>query len=103
MTQTTRTSTSAEAKPKLGRGREQRTKPGSTNDQQFARTMVAPAVGVLFLVPIAPLLFSLVVSFTNIPFSSPPPLRWIRIEKYTALVTRDRRFRTALVRALLLV
>src|SRR5258707_385819 len=103
MTQTTRTSTSAEAKPKLGRGREQRTKPGSTNDQQFARTMVAPAVAVLFLVTIAPLLFSLVVSFTNLQFSSPQPIRWIGIDNYIALVTKDARFQSALVRTLLLV
>ena len=103
MTQTTRTSTSAEAEPKLGKGREQRTKPRSTNDQRFARTMVAPAVAVLFLVTIAPLLFSLVVSFTNLQFSSPQPMRWIGIDNYIALVTKDARFQSALVRTLLLV
>jgi len=103
MTQTTRTNTSAEAEPKLRRGREQRTKPRSTNDQRFARTMVAPAVAVLFLVTIAPLLFSLVVSFTNLQFSSPQPMRWIGIDNYIALVTKDARFQSALVRTLLLV
>jgi multiple sugar transport system permease protein len=103
MTQTTRTSTSAEAEPKLGRGREKRIKPRSTNDQRFARTMVAPAVAVLFLVTIAPLLFSLVVSFTNLQFSSPQPMRWIGIDNYIALVTKDARFQSALVRTLLLV
>src|SRR5258707_3625467 len=103
MTQTTRTNTSAEAEPKLRRGREQRTKPRSTTDQRFARTMVAPAVAVLFLVTIAPLLFSLVVSFTNLQFSSPQPMRWIGIDNYIALVTKDARFQSALVRTLLLV
>src|SRR5258708_8038226 len=103
MTQTTRTNTSAEAEPKLRRVREQRTKPRSANDQRFARAMVAPAVAVLFLVTIAPLLFSLVVSFTNLQFSSPQPMRWIGIDNYIALVTKDARFQSALVRTLLLV
>ena len=65
--------------------------------------MVAPAVAVLFLVTIAPLLFSLVVSFTNLQFSSPQPMRWIGIDNYIALVTKDARFQSALVRTLLLV
>jgi len=65
--------------------------------------MVGPAVTVLFLVTIAPLLFSLVVSFTNLQFSSPQPMRWIGIDNYLALVTKDTRFQTALVRTLLLV
>src|SRR4030088_658313 len=78
-------------------------KPGTTNDQRFARTMVGPAVAVLFLVTIAPLLFSLVVSFTNLQFSSPQPMRWVGIDNYVTLVTHDVRFQTALVRTLLLV
>jgi multiple sugar transport system permease protein len=78
-------------------------KPGTTIDQRFARTMAGPAVAVLFLVTIAPLLFSLVVSFTNLQFSSPQPMRWIGIDNYLALITKDTRFQTALVRTLLLV
>src|SRR5260221_9079191 len=75
MTQTTRTNTSAEAEPKLRRVREQRTKPRSANDQRFARAMVAPAVGGLFLVTIAPLLFFLVGLFSNFQINSPQPMR----------------------------
>src|SRR5258707_8643896 len=75
--------------------------PGTTSDQRFARTMVGPAVAVLFLVTIAPLLFSLVVSFTNLQFSSPQPMRWIGIDNYLPLVTQNTRFQTPLVRTLL--
>jgi multiple sugar transport system permease protein len=78
-------------------------KPGTSNDQRFARTMVGPAVAVLFLVTIAPLLFSLGVSFTNLQFSSPQPMRWVGIDNYLTLVTKDARFQSALVRTLLLV
>jgi len=83
--------------------KEQRASPGRTSDRRFARMMVGPAVAVLFLVTIAPLLFSLGVSFTNLQFSSPQPMRWVGIDNYVTLVTHDVRFQTALVRTLLLV
>src|SRR3984893_14138097 len=83
--------------------RDPQSKPGTTNDQRFARTMVGPAVALLFLVTIAPLLFSLVVSFTNLQFSSPQPMRWIGIDNYLALVTKDTLVQTGLVRTLVLV
>jgi multiple sugar transport system permease protein len=60
--------------------------------------MVGPAVTVLFLVTIAPLLFSLRVSFTN-----PQPMRWVGIDNYITLITHETRFLGALVRTLLLV
>jgi len=65
--------------------------------------MVTPAVGLLFLVTIAPLLFSLGVSFTNLQFGSPQPMRWTGLENYVHLVSRDARFSSALWRTLLLV
>ena len=65
--------------------------------------MVAPAVGLLFLVTIAPLLFSLVVSFTNLQFGSPQPMRWSGLDNYVNLVSRDTRFLSALWRTFLLV
>jgi multiple sugar transport system permease protein len=65
--------------------------------------MVGPAVAVLFLVTIAPLVFSLGVSFTNLQFSSPQPIRWVGIDNYFTLVTKDTRFQSALVRTLLFV
>ena len=65
--------------------------------------MVLPAVSLLFLVTIAPLLFSLGVSFTNLQFGSPQPVRWSGFENYLNLVARDARFLNALWRTLLLV
>jgi multiple sugar transport system permease protein len=65
--------------------------------------MVGPAVALLFLVTIAPLLFSLVVSFTNLQFSAPQPMRWVGIDNYLTLITKDGRFQSALGRTLLLV
>jgi multiple sugar transport system permease protein len=65
--------------------------------------MVGPAVAVLFLVTIAPLIFSLGISFTNLQFSSPQPMRWLGIDNYVTLLAHDVRFQTALVRTLLLV
>jgi len=72
-------------------------------EKNFARLMVLPAVSLLFLVTIAPLLFSLGVSFTNLQFGSPQPVRWSGLENYLNLVTRDARFLNALWRTLLLV
>jgi len=72
-------------------------------EKNFARLMVLPAVSLLFLVTIAPLLFSLGVSFTNLQFGSPQPVRWSGLENYLSLVTRDARFLNALWRTLLLV
>ena len=72
-------------------------------EKNFARFMVLPAVSLLFLVTIAPLLFSLGVSFTNLQFGSPQPVRWSGLENYLSLVTRDARFLNALWRTLLLV
>jgi multiple sugar transport system permease protein len=100
---TSRTRTSVDPEPERGEGGEQPIKPRANNDQRFARTMVGPAVAVLFLVTIAPLLFSLGVSFTNLQFSSPQPMRWVGIDNYFALVTKDTRFQSALVRTLLFV
>ena len=65
--------------------------------------MVAPAVGLLFLVTIAPLLFSLCVSFTNLQFGSPQPMRWSGLDNYVNLLSRDTRFSSALWRTFLLV
>jgi multiple sugar transport system permease protein len=72
-------------------------------ERKFARLMVTPAVGLLFLVTIAPLLFSLVVSFTNLQFSSPQPMRWSGLDNYVNLMTRDTRFLNALWRTIELV
>jgi len=72
-------------------------------EKNFARLMVLPAVSLLFLVTIAPLLFSLCVSFTNLQFGSPQPVRWTGLDNYLNLVTRDARFLDALWRTLLLV
>jgi len=72
-------------------------------EKNFARFMVLPAVSLLFLVTIAPLLFSLGVSFTNLQFGSPQPVRWSGLENYLNLVIRDARFLNALWRTLLLV
>jgi multiple sugar transport system permease protein len=72
-------------------------------EKNFARLMVLPAVSLLFLVTIAPLFFSLCVSFTNLQFGSPQPVRWTGLDNYLNLVTRDARFRDALWHTLLLV
>jgi multiple sugar transport system permease protein len=72
-------------------------------EKNFARLMVLPAVSLLFLVTIAPLLFSLGVSFTNLQFGSPQPLRWNGLDNYLNLLTKDARFLNALWRTLLLV
>jgi multiple sugar transport system permease protein len=65
--------------------------------------MVGPAVAVLFLVTIGPLLFSLVVSFTNLQFSAPQPMRWVGIDNYVTLLFNDARFLSSMVRTLLFV
>jgi multiple sugar transport system permease protein len=65
--------------------------------------MVGPAVTVLFLVTIGPLVFSLLVSFTNLQFSTPQPMRWVGLDNYVSLVTKDDRFLSALVRTLIFV
>jgi multiple sugar transport system permease protein len=72
-------------------------------EKNFARLMVTPAVGLLFLVTIAPLLFSLGVSFTNLQFGSPQPMRWSGLDNYVHLVSKDARFLSALWRTILLV
>jgi multiple sugar transport system permease protein len=74
-----------------------------TEEKKFARLMVTPAVGLLFLVTIAPLLFSLGVSFTNLQFGSPQPMRWSGLDNYVNLITRDTRFLSALWRTIELV
>jgi multiple sugar transport system permease protein len=72
-------------------------------ERNFARLMVAPAVGLLFLVTIAPLLFSLGVSFTNLQFGSPQPMKWSGLDNYVHLISKDDRFLSALWRTVLLV
>jgi multiple sugar transport system permease protein len=74
-----------------------------TEEKNFARLMVLPAVGLLFLVTIGPLLFSLGVSFTNLQFGSPQPMRWSGLDNYVALLFKDPRFLNALWRTFLLV
>jgi multiple sugar transport system permease protein len=74
-----------------------------TEEKNFARLMVLPAVGLLFLVTIGPLLFSLGVSFTNLQFGSPQPMRWSGIDNYVTLLSRDPRFLNALWRTFVLV
>jgi multiple sugar transport system permease protein len=74
-----------------------------TEEKNFARLIVMPAVGLLFLVTIGPLLFSLGVSFTNLQFSSPQPMRWTGIDNYVTLLSNDSRFQNALWRTFLLV
>jgi multiple sugar transport system permease protein len=74
-----------------------------TEEKNFARLMVLPAVGLLFLVTIGPLLFSLGVSFTNLQFSSPQPMHWTGIDNYVTLLSNDSRFQNALWRTFLLV
>ena len=70
------------------------------HERTFARLMVGPAVAVLFLMTIGPLLFSLVVSFTNLQFSAPQPMRWVGLDNYLTLLFNDSRFLTALGRTL---
>jgi len=65
--------------------------------------MVGPAVTVLFLVTIGPLLFSLLVSFTDLQFSTPEPMHWIGLGNYVTLVTKDYRFLSALARTFVFV
>ena len=65
--------------------------------------MVGPAVTLLFLVTIGPLLFSLAVSFTNLQFSAPQPMRWVGIDNYLTLLTKDYRFLSAMGRTLAFV
>jgi multiple sugar transport system permease protein len=65
--------------------------------------MVGPAVTVLFLVTIGPLLFSLVVSFTNLQFSTPQPMRWVGFDNYITLLFNDSRFISSMVRTLAFV
>jgi multiple sugar transport system permease protein len=65
--------------------------------------MVGPAVAVLFLMTIGPLLFSLVVSFTNLQFSTPQPMRWVGIDNYATLLFNDSRFLSSMVRTLVFV
>jgi multiple sugar transport system permease protein len=72
-------------------------------EKNFARLMVMPAVGLLFLVTIAPLLFSLSVSFTNLQFGSPQPMRWSGLDNYVNIVSKDARFLSALWRTAWLV
>jgi multiple sugar transport system permease protein len=74
-----------------------------TEEKSFARLMVMPAVGLLFLVTIGPLLFSLGVSFTNLQFGSPQPMRWSGIDNYVTLLSKDARFLSALRQTFLLV
>jgi multiple sugar transport system permease protein len=68
-----------------------------------ARLMAAPAVVLLFLVTIAPLIFSLTVSFTNLQFGTPQPLRFVGVDNYLSLVTKDFRFLGAIWRTGLFV
>lgn len=103
MVRASMTRTTVDSERTLDQGTDPRNRPGGTGDQRFARGMVGPAVAVLFLVTIAPLLFSLGVSFTNLQFSSPQPMRWVGIDNYIALVTKDVRFQGALLRTLLFV
>ncbi|HEX4200163.1 MAG TPA: sugar ABC transporter permease [Chthoniobacterales bacterium] len=70
------------------------------HERTFARLMVGPAVALLFLMTIGPLLFSLVVSFTNLQFSTPQPMRWVGLDNYLTLLFNDSRFLTALGRTL---
>ncbi|MBV8099079.1 MAG: sugar ABC transporter permease [Verrucomicrobia bacterium] len=72
-------------------------------DRTFARFMVGPAVTLLFLVTIGPLLFSLAVSFTNLQFSTPQPMRWVGIDNYSTLLFNDSRFLSAMGRTLVFV
>ena len=65
--------------------------------------MVGPAVTVLFLMTIGPLLFSLLVSFTNLQFSTPQPMRWAGIDNYVTLLFNDSRFLSSMVRTLVFV
>src|ERR1700745_3856279 len=73
------------------------------HERTFARLMVGPAVAVLFLMTIGPLLFSLVVSFTNLQFSAPQPMRWVGIDNYITLLFNDSRFLSSMVRTLVFV
>ena len=73
------------------------------HDRTFARVMVGPAVTVLFLVTIGPLLFSFVVSFTNLQFSTPQPMRWVGIDNYISLLFNDSRFLSSMARTLVFV
>ena len=91
------------SKPLTGNGKPPTVKRVQQHDRTFARLMVGPAVTVLFLVTIGPLLFSLVVSFTSLQFSTPQPMRWVGIDNYVTLLFNDSRFLSAMARTLVFV
>jgi multiple sugar transport system permease protein len=90
-------------KPLTAKGKLRTVNLAQQHDRTFARLMVGPAVTVLFLVTIGPLLFSLVVSFTNLQFSTPQPMRWVGIDNYSTLLFNDSRFLSAMGRTLVFV
>lgn len=68
-----------------------------SEERVFARMMAAPAVGLLFIVTIVPLLFSLAVSLTNLQYGTPAPLAFEGVGNYVRAFTEDARFLNAMV------
>lgn len=66
-------------------------------ERVFARWMAAPAVGLLFIVTIVPLLFSLGVSLTNLQYGTPAPLAFEGLGNYVRALTADSRFLNAML------
>jgi multiple sugar transport system permease protein len=91
------------SKPLIANGKVRTANLSQQHDRMFARAMVGPAVTVLFLVTIGPLLFSLVVSFTNLQFSTPQPMRWVGVDNYVNLLFNDSRFISSMARTLVFV
>lgn len=68
-----------------------------SEERVFARMMAAPAVGLLFIVTIVPLIFSLAVSLTNLQYGTPAPLAFEGLGNYVRALTEDARFLNAMV------
>ncbi|MFC4350271.1 carbohydrate ABC transporter permease [Fodinicurvata halophila] len=65
--------------------------------------MAAPAVGLLFIVTIVPLLFSLGVSLTNLQYGTPAPLAFEGLGNYVRALTADSRFINAMLNTAILL
>lgn len=76
---------------------------GSREERLFAKLMAAPAVALLFIVTILPLIFSLGVSLTNLQYGTPAPFGFEGLGNYVRALTEDTRFLNAMVNTGLLL
>ena len=68
-----------------------------SEERTFARLMATPAVALLFIVTILPLIFSLAVSLTNLQYGTPAPLAFEGIGNYVRALADDPRFINAMI------